>query len=152
MQLLRRSVLPAAVAIAVALVPVGTAHAGKRPPAPKPVATAPAPAPDTGPLDVTRLEVDTRVDAEDPSVVFGLAEITADLEVDAITIAVQPAGGTWTGALDFTHFGPLTLHSWQPVQLSSDRSLPAGVYEAHVAARQGSTWVHDERVTSFTVS
>lgn len=137
--------------VAAAVLPAGTAHAKdgpRRAPAPAPV-TAAAPA---GPLDVTRLEIDLGPAGENP--VGALADISVEQTVRAeqLTVAVRPAGGTWDATLSFARVGPITLESWQPVQLNSERDLPAGRYEAFVAVRIDGAWVQDEVVAPFAVS
>jgi hypothetical protein len=149
-----RARLAALLIAAIALVPAGTAHAKKAPkpaPTPAPAPTAPAAA---GPLDVTRLEIDVTPTAADPDRVGGIADISVPKTVRAqeLTIAIRPAGKTWDRVLSFGRVGPMTLETWQPVQLSSSRNLPAGRYEAHVAVKIDGTWVNDELVTEFAVS
>jgi hypothetical protein len=73
------------------------------------------------------------------------------VRAEELVVAVRQAGGTWDGALTLTRVGPVVLEPWQPVQLSSERVLPAGRYEALVAVRVDGTWHEDELVTPFTV-
>jgi hypothetical protein len=73
--------------------------------------------------------------------------VTRTVCAEDLAIAIRPAGGTWDRELSFTRTGPLTLQSWQPIQLSSERGSPAGRYEAYVDV----AWIADELVMPFTV-
>jgi hypothetical protein len=77
--------------------------------------------------------------------------VTRTVRAEVLAIAVRPAGGTWDRELSFTRTGPITLQSWQLIQLSSERGLPAGRYEAYVAVLVDVAWIDDELVMPFTV-
>jgi hypothetical protein len=77
--------------------------------------------------------------------------VTRTVRAEDLPIAVRPAGGTWDRELSFTRTRPITLQSWQPIQLSSERGLPAGRYEPYVAVLVDVAWIDDELVMPFTV-
>jgi hypothetical protein len=124
---------------------------------------APAPAPiraNEGPLDVTQISfrvgsfVNVDTGLAEPVGVHAVAIVGGPTYrlYDEVVLAVRPAGGAWHPSLDFPHaVHPVAFGGYFTVMLSTVRSFPPGTYEARVAARQDSTWIHDEVVTSFTM-
>ena len=125
----------------------------------------PAPAPasmpaNEGPLDVTGISfrvgsfIDVDTGLAEPLGIHAIAIVGGSTYqvYDEVLLAVRPAGGAWDPSLEFPHaVHPVAFGGYFTVMLSTARSFRPGTYEARVAARQGTTWIYDDVVTSFTM-